>query len=78
VEPYGPTQMIGLLDTILQGISVAEFADVLFRASAFARIVATGRAHLADDHAEALATSRFLDLARDLERAARDELDGKL
>ena len=78
VEPYGPDQMLTLLDTILQGISTAEFADVLFRASAFARVVAAGRVRLSDDHEAALSTSRFLDLARDLETAARLELDKKL
>lgn len=78
VEPYGPDQMLTLLDTILQGISTAEFADVLFRAGAFARVVATGRVHLSEGHEAALATSRFLDLAHDLEAAARRELDGKL
>lgn len=78
VEPYGPAQMLTLLDTILQGISTAEFTDVLFRASAFARVVAAGRVRLTDDHDGAISTSRFLDLARDLETAARLELAGKL
>lgn len=78
VEPYGPDQMLTLLDTILQGISTAEFTDVLFRASAFAKVVAAGRVRLTDDHDSALSTSRFLDLARDLETAARLELAGKL
>jgi hypothetical protein len=78
VEPYGPDQMLTLLDTILQGISTAEFADVLFRASAFARVVAAGRVRLTEGHDAAVSTSRFLDLARDLEAAAKLELDDKL
>ncbi|MGN6161245.1 MAG: hypothetical protein ACTHOG_06010 [Marmoricola sp.] len=78
VEPYGPDQMLTLLDIILRGISVAEFADVLARAGAFARVVAAGRVRLTEGHAAALSTSRFLDLARDLEAAARLELEGKL
>ncbi|MGN6723566.1 MAG: hypothetical protein ACTHJM_13225 [Marmoricola sp.] len=78
VEPYGPDQMLTLLDTILQGISTADFADVLFRAGAFARVVAAGRVHLTQGHDAAVSTSRFLDLARDLETAARLELDNKL
>lgn len=78
VEPYGPDQMLTLLDIILQGISTADFADVLFRAGAFARVVAAGRVRVTDGHEAALSTSRFLDLARDLEAAARLELDGKL
>lgn len=77
-EPYGPDQMLTLLDTILQGISTADFADVLFRASAFARVVAAGRVRLTEGHDAALSTSRFLDLARDLETAAHLELDDKL
>lgn len=78
VEPYGPDQMRTLLDTILQGISTAEFADVLFRASAFARVVAAGRSRLAADHSETQATGKFLELASDLERAAHQELNGHL
>lgn len=78
VEPYGPDQMSTLLDTILQGISTADFADVLFRAGAFARVVAAGRVRLIQGHEDALSTSRLLDLARDLETAARLELDDKL
>lgn len=78
IEPYGPDQMLTLLDTILQGISVAEFADVLYRAGAFARVVAAGRVRLTEGHEDAVSTGRFLDLARDLEAAARLELDGKL
>lgn len=78
IEPYGPQQMLTLLDTILQGISTAEFADVLFRAGAFARVVAAGRVRLAEGHAATVATSRFLDLAHDLEVAARRELDDRL
>lgn len=78
IEPYGPSQMLTLLDIILQGISTAEFADVLFRAGAFARVVAAGRVRLSEDHDTALATSRLLDLARDLESAGRLELENRL
>lgn len=78
VEPYGPDQMLTLLDTILQGISTADFADVLFRAGAFARVVAAGRVRRHEGHEATLSTSRFLDLARDLEASARLELEGKL
>ena len=33
-----------MIDQVLRGIAEGEFADVLFRAAAFARVVATGRA----------------------------------
>ena len=36
------------LDEVLRGIVSSDFADVLFRAAAFARVVATGRARLDD------------------------------
>lgn len=78
VEPYGPDHMTSLLDTIMQGISTTDFADVLFRAAAFARVVAAGRAQEAETHATTLAISRFLDCANELESAARAELDGRL
>ena len=35
-----------MVDQVLRGIAEGDFADVLFRAAAFARVVATGRAAL--------------------------------
>ena len=37
-----------MVDEVLRGIAGSDFADVLFRAAAFARVVATGRAALDD------------------------------
>ena len=33
-----------MVDEVLRGIAGSDFADVLLRAAAFARVVATGRA----------------------------------
>ena len=54
---------------------VSDFADVLFRAAAFAHVVATGRAVLDVPAAEA---SRMRTLADQLESAARQELAQQL
>ena len=60
-----------LVETI-RGIVRADFADVLFRASAFARVVATGRAGLATASEQDVA--RMLALAEQLEAAGHVEL----
>ena len=56
-----------MVDEVLRGIAGSDFADVLFRAAAFARVVATGRAAL-DDASEA-EVQRMLVLAEQLEAA---------
>ena len=45
-DPPGPDELRGMVDQVLRGIAVGDFADVLLRAAAFARVVATGRAAL--------------------------------
>jgi hypothetical protein len=67
-DPPGPDQLRAMVDEVLRGIAGSDFADVLFRASAFARVVATGRAHLDRDPAH------MLQLAEQLEEAAHTEL----
>ena len=47
-DPPRPEDVKRLADAVLRGIRVGEFADTLFRASAFARVTASGRAH--SDH----------------------------
>ena len=64
-----------MVDHVLRGIAVSDFADVLFRAAAFARVVATGRAAL---DAPADEASRMRTLADQLEAAARQELAQQL
>jgi hypothetical protein len=62
-----------MIDAVLRGIATGDFADVLLRAAAFARVVAVGRAHLGDaEHA------RMLLLSEQLEAAAHLELHGNL
>ena len=51
-DPPGPDELRTMVDEVLRGIAGSDFADVLFRAAAFARVVATGRAAL-DDATEA-------------------------
>ena len=74
-DPPGPDELKTMVDHVLRGIAVSDFADVLFRASAFARVVATGRAVLEVPPEEA---SRMQTLADQLDRAARQELDHQL
>lgn len=81
-DPPGPKDVQRLADTVLRGVRVGDFADTLFRAAAFTRLVAAGRAHL--DHGEAssyrsdLSASRLLTMAEQLEAAGRLELAGRL
>lgn len=75
-EPPGPDQVRAMIDEVLRGIVVGEYADVLLRAAAFAHVVAVGRASLQE-----LATEdakRMLVLAEQLEHAARHEMAGHL
>jgi hypothetical protein len=83
VEPPGPDEVRQLVDLVLRGVARGDFADTLFRAAAFARVVAAGRAHLDTTgtptpyHSD-LSAARLLTMADQLERAARLELDGQL
>jgi hypothetical protein len=89
-DPPGPDDVKRLADAVLRGIRVGEFADTLFRASAFARVTAAGRAHSEhgwshphdDDagstYASDLSAARLLTMAEQLEAAGRLELAGKL
>lgn len=72
-DPPGPDELRAMVDEVLRGIAGGDFADVLLRASAFARVVATGRAVLEHDDVR-----RMLGLAEQLDVAARLELDGRL
>jgi hypothetical protein len=80
--PPGPADVQWLVDTVLRGIRTGEFADTLFRAAAFARVTAAGRAHR--DHGDAssyrsdVSASRLMVMADQLEAAAKLELDGRL
>jgi hypothetical protein len=75
-EPPGPDELRSMVDQVLRGIAGSDFADVLLRASAFARVVAAGRAELPDG--DTLAAARIQSVADQLGHAARLELAGHL
>jgi hypothetical protein len=75
-DPPGPGELRAMVDQVLRGIAAGDFADVLLRAAAFARVVATGRAELPDG--DTLAAARIQSVADQLDRAARLELAGQL
>lgn len=81
-EPPGPAEVQALVDAVLGGVVVGDFADTVFRAAAFARVAAAGRSQAeavgGSSYVSDLAAARLLTLAEQLERAARLELDGKL
>ena len=72
-DPPGPDELKAMVDEVLRGIASSDFADVLFRAAAFARVVATGRASL--PHPSEEQVSRMLVLAEQIEAAGHAELD---
>ena len=71
-DPPGPDELRRMVDEVLRGIAESEFADVLFRAAAFARVVAAGRATLAD--VPDADVRRMLGLGEQLEAAGHLEL----
>lgn len=75
-EPPGPEELKAMIDQVLRGIAGGDFADVLLRAAAFARVVATGRAHLPE--APEGDVRRMLLLSEQLEAAGHAELAGDL
>ena len=78
-EPPGPNEVREMVDAVLRGVATGDFATTLDRAAAFARIVATGRAHLADDgHDRVLSASKLVETADQLQTAARAERAGQL
>lgn len=72
-EPPGPDQLKAMTDEVLRGIAGSDFADVLFRAAAFARVVAAGRAALG--RTTTAEVQRILVLSEQLEAAGHAELD---
>ncbi|GAB2751825.1 hypothetical protein [Nocardioides pakistanensis] len=83
VDPPGADEVRQLVDQVLRGVAVGDFADTLYRAAAFARVVATGRAHLEHGgrrsrYAHDLSAARLSSMADQLEHAARLEVIGQL
>ena len=80
-EPPGPAELKAMVDDVLSGIAGHDFADVLQRAAAFARVVATGRAApglTPADEASPAEVRRMLVLAEQLETAVELERSGML
>ena len=75
-DPPGPDELRDMVDQVLRGIAASDFADVLLRAAAFARVVAAGRVELPDG--DTVAAARIQKVADQLDRAARLELAGTL
>lgn len=75
-DPPGPDHLRAMVDEVLRGIASTDFADVLFRASAFARVVVAGSA--STDEASNDEVARMLATAEQLEAAGHLELAGRL
>lgn len=75
-DPPGPEQLKAMIDQVLRGIAGSDFADVLLRAAAFARVVATGRAELGERSGAEV--QRMLVLSEQLEAAGHAELEHEL
>ena len=71
-HPPGPDELRTMVDQVLRGIAAGDFAITLLRAAAFARVVATGRAVLAEG--SSAETARMLTLAEQLESAGHLEM----
>lgn len=71
-EPPTADALRTMLDEVLRGVSTSDYADVLFRAAAFARVVAAGRASLEDRTSDSV--ERVLMLSEQLEAAGHLEL----
>lgn len=78
VEPPGPDEVRHLADEVLRGVVRGDFADTLFRAAAFARVAASGRAHLGNERASDLSAAKLITMADQLSHAGHLELEGKL
>ena len=81
-DPPGPAEVQAMVDAVLRGVVSGDYADTLFRAAAFARVAAAGRARedtaAGSSYASDLAASRLLTLSEQLEHAAHLEMAGAL
>ncbi|ANH36845.1 hypothetical protein I601_0393 [Nocardioides dokdonensis FR1436] len=75
-EPPGPEELKAMVDEVLRGIAEGDFADVLFRGAAFARVISAGRAARAESGHDDV--QRMLAMAEQLEAAGHAELAGRL
>lgn len=73
-DPPGPEELKTMVDEVLRGIASSDFADVLLRAAAFARVIASGRAVL-DPDATGAEVTKMLHLSEQLESAGHVEME---
>ncbi len=83
VDPPGPDEVRHLVDLVLRGVARGDFSDTLYRAAAFARVVAAGRAHVGASQAATpydsdLSAAKLVTMAEQLEHSARLETEGRL
>lgn len=83
VEPPGPDEVRHLVDLVLRGVVLGDFADTLYRAAAFARVTSAGRAHIGASSATTpyesdLSAAKLVTMAEQLEHAAQLESHGDL
>ena len=71
-DPPGPDELRRMVDDVLRGIARGDFAVTLFRAAAFARIVAAGRASIGGATHEEI--TRMLVLSEQLEVSGQLEI----
>lgn len=81
--PPGPEEVRQLVDAVLAGVVEGDFVDTIFRAAAFARVAAAGRAHAhppagSTSYDNDLSAARLLTLAQQLEHSGQLELAGHL
>lgn len=72
--PAGPDELVALVDTILRGVFLGDFAVALERAAAFCRVQVSGAVHLADDYepTEPVRSTELTKRARRLSTYAND------
>jgi len=83
VEPPGPDEVRQLVDAVLRGVVRGDFADTLYRAAAFARVAAAGRAQIGASETDStyqsdVSAANLVRMAEQLELAGRLELAGEL
>ena len=82
-QPVTPESLVGIVDEILTGTFTGELAHALERASALASVVGAGLLEQSEsdaegDHASALQSLAWSDVAKELSTAARRERRGQL
>ena len=82
-QPVTPESLVCIVDEILTGTFIGELAHALERASALASVVGAGlleqpESDVEADHASALQSLAWSDVAKELSTAARRERRGQL